>query len=169
MRGAVSLAAALAVPLSVDARPAIVFTAFAVILITLVGQGLTLPLIVRTLHVERSRRWSDEEAVARMEAAQSALDRLDQLEDEGVHEEQLGRLRELYRRRFRVCQAVLGGEEHEQAERESKLVSYGNLRRELIGVERDTLLDLRADGRLADRTLRLIERDLDLEEARLRV
>ena len=82
MRGAVSLAAALAVPLSVGARPQIIFLSFALILVTLVGQGLSLPFIVRALKLEEPRRWSDEEAVARMEAAQSALDRLDQIEDE---------------------------------------------------------------------------------------
>ena len=82
MRGAVSLAAALAVPLSVGARPQIIFLTFALILVTLVGQGLSLPFIVRALKLEEPRRWSDEEAVARMEAAQSALDRIDEIEDE---------------------------------------------------------------------------------------
>ena len=82
MRGAVSLAAALAVPLSVDGRPQIIFLTFALILITLVGQGLSLPFVIRKLRLEEPRRWSDEEAVARMEAAQSALDRLDEMEDE---------------------------------------------------------------------------------------
>ena len=84
MRGAVSLAAALAVPLSVDARPQIIFLTFALILVTLVGQGLSLPFIVRALRLEEPRRWSDEEAVARMEAAQSALDRLDEIEERGT-------------------------------------------------------------------------------------
>lgn len=169
MRGAVSLAAALAVPLSVNARPQIIFLTFALILITLVGQGLSLPFIVRALGLEEPRRWSDEEAVARMEAAQSALDRLDQMEaDERASEHQLKRLRDLYRARFRMCQAVLGGEDPEAAAREQRIADYGELRRELIGVERDELLDLRGAGRLRNQTLRQIERDLDLEEARIR-
>jgi CPA1 family monovalent cation:H+ antiporter len=169
MRGAVSLAAALAVPLSVDARPQIIFLTFALILITLVGQGLSLPFIVRALGLEEPRRWSDEEAVARMEAAQSALDRIDQMEDdERASETQLKRLRDLYRARFRMCQAVLGGEDPEVAAREQRIVDYGELRRELIGIEREELLDLRQAGRLRNQTLRQIERDLDLEEARIR-
>jgi CPA1 family monovalent cation:H+ antiporter len=169
MRGAVSLAAALAVPLSVDARPQIIFLTFALILVTLVGQGLSLPFIVRALKLEEPRRWSDEEAVARMEAAQSALDRLDEMEaEERASEAQLKRLRDLYRSRFRMCQAVLGGEDPETAAREQRIVDYGELRRELIGIEREELLNLRGVGRLRNQTMRQIERDLDLEEARIR-
>jgi Na+/H+ antiporter len=169
MRGAVSLAAALAVPLSVSARPQIIFLTFALILVTLVGQGLSLPFVVRALKLEEPRRWSDEEAVARMEAAQSALDRLDQIEDEErASESQLKRLRDLYRGRFRMCQAVLGGEDPETAVREQRIADYGELRRELIGIEREELLNLRGAGRLRNQTMRMIERDLDLEEARIR-
>jgi monovalent cation/hydrogen antiporter len=169
MRGAVSLAAALAVPLSVDGRPQIIFLSFALILITLVGQGLSLPFIVRALRLEEPRRWSDEEAVARMEAAQSALDRIDEMEDdERASDKQLGRLRDLYRARFRMCQAVLGGEDPAAAAREQQIADYGELRRELIGIERDELLSLRLNGRLRNQTMRQIERDLDLEEARIR-
>jgi Na+/H+ antiporter len=169
MRGAISLAAALAVPLSVDGRPQIIFITFALILITLVGQGLSLPLIVRALGLEEPRRWSDEEAVARMEAAQSALDRIDEMEaEERADESQLKRLRDLYRARFRMCQAVLGGEEPDVAAREQRIADYGELRRELIGIEREELLALNSADRLRHATLRQIERDLDLEEARIR-
>ncbi len=169
MRGAVSLAAALAVPLSVSGRPQIIFLTFALILVTLVGMGLSLPYIVRALKLEEPRRWSDEEAVARLEAAQSALDRLDEMEDEDrASEKQLERLRDLYRRRFRMCQAVLAGEETEHAAREQRVADYGELRRELIGIEREELLNLRSAGRLRNTTMRQIERDLDLEEARIR-
>ncbi len=169
MRGAVSLAAALAVPLSVSGRPEIIFLTFALILVTLVGQGLSLPFIVRALGLEEARRWSDEEAVARMEAAQAALDRIDEIEDEErASEPQLKRLRDLYRGRFRMCQAVLGGEDPETAAREQRFADYGGLRRELIGIEREELLSLRGTGRLKNGTMRQIERDLDLEEARIR-
>jgi Na+/H+ antiporter len=169
MRGAVSLAAALAVPLSVSTRPQIIFLTFALILVTLVGQGLSLPFVVRALKLEEPRRWSDEEAVARLEAAQSALDRLDQMEDEErASEQQLQRLRDLYRSRFRMCQAVLGGEDPERAARGERIADYGELRRELIGIEREELLNLRGAGRLRNTTMRQIERDLDLEEARIR-
>jgi monovalent cation/hydrogen antiporter len=169
MRGAISLAAALAVPLSVGARPQIIFLSFALILVTLVGQGLSLPFVIRALGLEQPRRWSDEEAVARMEAAQAALDRLDEIEEEGLAaESQLRRLRDLYRARFRMCAAVLGGEDPETAARQERLADYGRLRRDLIGVEREALLGLRGEGRLRDATMRQIQRDLDLEEARIR-
>jgi CPA1 family monovalent cation:H+ antiporter len=169
MRGAVSLAAALAIPLDVPGRPQIVFLSFALILVTMVGQGLSLPFIVRALHLEESRRWSDEEAVARMEAAQAALDRIEEIEAAGMAREgHLRRLRDLYRARFRMCAAVLGGEEPDAAAREQRLVDYGDLRRELIGVEREALLSLRGEGRLPQGTLKMIERDLDLDEARIR-
>lgn len=169
MRGAVSLAAALAVPLSVEGRPQIIFLTFCLILVTLVGQGLSLPAIVRRLRLDRPRRWSDEEAAARMEAAQAALDRIEAIEDEErATEQQLRRLRDLYRGRFRMCAAVLGGEDPEVAAREQRIGLYGGLRRELIAIEREELLSLRGTGRLSSATLRRIERDLDLEEARLR-
>jgi CPA1 family monovalent cation:H+ antiporter len=169
MRGAVSLAAALAVPLSVAGRPQIIFVTFALILITLVGQGLSLPFVIRKLRLEEPRRWSDEEAVARMEAAQAALDRLDEMEGEkSIEDSQLNRLRDLYRARFRMCAAVLGGEDPESAAREQRVVDYADRRRELIGIERETLLGLRGTDRLRDATMRQIERDLDLEEARIR-
>ncbi|HZO06013.1 MAG TPA: Na+/H+ antiporter [Solirubrobacterales bacterium] len=169
MRGAVSLAAALAVPLSVEGRPQIIFLTFALILVTLVGQGLSLPFIVKRLKLEEPRRWSDEEAVARMEAAQSALDRIDEMDAEDrADEKQLVRLRDLYRSRFRMCVAVLAGEDPERAARAERISDYGELRRELIGIERDELIELRKGGRLKNQTMRQIERDLDLEEARIR-
>ncbi len=169
MRGAVSLAAALAVSLDVPGRPQIIFLTFSLILITLVGQGLSLPFVIHKLRLEEPRRWSDEEAVARMEAAQAALDRIDEIEsEERAADSQLKRLRDLYRARFKMCQMVLGGEDPETIAREQRLADYGGLRRELIGVERKILLDLRGAERLRNATMRQIERDLDLEEARIR-
>jgi monovalent cation/hydrogen antiporter len=167
MRGAISMAAALSIPTSVGARADIVFVTVVVIGVTLIGQGLTLPPLLKLLALKGSREWSPEEAIARLEAAQAALDRLDELEDdEQATEEQLKRMRDLYRARFRACQAVIAGEEERAAVR-PKAKRFREIRRELIGVERMTLIDLRNDGRLRPDTLRQIERDLDLEEARL--
>jgi hypothetical protein len=67
-----------------------------------------------------------------------------------------------------MCAAVLGGEDPETAVRQERLADYGRLRREMIGIERETLLDLYRERRLRDATLREIQRDLDLEEARIR-
>lgn len=167
MRGAISLAAALSVPQSVDGRDEIIFITFVVILVTLVGQGLSLPALLKALDLHGPRPWSPEEAIARLEAAQTALDRLDDLEDEGASEEQLRRLRELYRARFQRCQAVIGGDGSAVSAHVEPRLRYSALRKELIGVERGALVDLRNRGRLKPELLRVIERDLDLEEARL--
>ena len=86
--GAVSLAAALALPLALDSgatfasRDLIIYLTVAVILATLVLQGLSLPWIVKVLGLAKTRPWSPDEAIARLEAAQTALDRLDELEAE---------------------------------------------------------------------------------------
>jgi Na+/H+ antiporter len=174
MRGAVSLAAVLSIPATVDGggafprRDLIIVVTVAVILATLVGQGLTLAPLMRLLGVKGERGWSIEEATARLEAAQSALDRLDELEDEGASEEMVRRLRDLYRARFRRCVMALGGEPDSMDAVEDRHRSYLGLRRDLISTERATLLDLRARGEVRQAVLRLIERDLDLEEARLR-
>jgi monovalent cation/hydrogen antiporter len=170
MRGAISLGAALSVPVGVSGRAEVIVLTYGVILATLIGQGLTLPALVRGLKIPGERPWSPDEAIARLEAAQAALDRLDELEGEGrIDDEQLRRLRELYQARFRMCMAVLGGDQPAALDgARQERIRYSDLRRELIAVERGTLLDLRGDGRLRQDVMREIERDLDLEEARLR-
>jgi monovalent cation/hydrogen antiporter len=168
MRGAISLAAALSVPVAVAERSQIVYVTTVVILVTLVGQGLTLPALLRALRVQGARPWSQDEAIARLETAQAALDRIDELEDEGATEEQLRRMRELYRARFRACQSVLGGERDGRPPPPDPRLRYEELRRELIGVERSALLSLRDEGRVRPEVMREVQRDLDLEEARLR-
>ena len=122
MRGAVSLAAALALPLTLDNgtvfadRDLVIFLTVATILATLVVQGLTLPLLVRWLGVDGERPWSPDEAIARLAAAQAALDRLDEIESSEaarglVSEDAVERLRELYRARFERCMAAISGED----------------------------------------------------------
>ena len=167
MRGAISLAAALSVPLTVEERPEILLLTFGVITVTLLGQGLTLSPLLKALRLPAENRWSPEEATARLEAAQAALDRLDELEDEGAAEEPLRRLRELYRTRFAICVAALGGGDMPEDSR-AALHQYGAMRRELIAVERASLVGLRNDGRIRNDVVRKVERDLDLEEARIR-
>jgi CPA1 family monovalent cation:H+ antiporter len=167
MRGAISLAAALAVSTQIAERPSILLITFGVIAVTLLGQGLTLPLVLRALRLPSENRWSPDEALARLETAQAALDRLEELEDEGADGVPLERLRDLYRARFEQCVAALDGSgDGEVPVPEAR--RYGNLRRELIRVERRALLDLRAEGRVPTEVLRRVERDLDLDEARLR-
>ena len=89
MRGAVTIAAALLIPLTTDAgdplpgRELIVFFAFAVVLATLVVQGLSLPAVIRLLRLEADDGDAEaEEALARIRASEAALLRLDELEGE---------------------------------------------------------------------------------------
>ena len=168
MRGAISLAAALSIATDIPGRSEVIFLTFVMILVTLVGQGLTLPALIKTLKLPSEREWSPEEAVARLEAAQTALDRLDELEqDDRISEEALRRLRELYQARFRQCMAILAGEKAPDVFAEQRM-RYGDVRRDLIQAERAAILTLRNDGKVSQDVQRLIERDLDLEEARLR-
>ena len=154
MRGAISLAAVLALPTTLDSgaafaeRDLLIFVTVGVIVVTLVGQGLTLPALMRVLGVEGERVWSPDEAIARLEAAQAALDRLDELElEDGLPEDRLRRLRELYQARFQRCVAILGGDDAEdRAAMRDPAARFGEVRRELIGVERATLLELRNAG-----------------------
>ena len=174
MRGAISLAAALSIPTTLDSgapfadRGLIIVLTVGVIVVTLVGQGLTLGPLVRALGIHGERPWTPDEAIARLEAAQAALDRIDDLERDGVPAEDLKRVRDLYRARFRRCMAVIGGEGDPGLAGGNGRRSFGNLRRELIGTEREALLRLRSDGSVGIDVMRAIERDLDLEEARLR-
>jgi len=167
MRGAISLAAALTVPATVDERPEILLLTFGAIAVTLLGQGLTLPPLLRALRLPGANEWSPDEAQVRLESAQAALDRLDELEEEGASAEPLRRLREVYRGRFALCVALLGGDElPEDGRRE--LHDYAAMRRELIKVERSTLLRLRNESVVPVGVIRRVERDIDLEEARLK-
>ena len=109
MRGAVTIAAALLIPLETDAgtplpgRDLIIFFAFAVVLATLVGQGLTLPALIHVLGLEEDDGGAEEEeALAReFRAAEAALERLDELESEAwVLEDTAERVRDQYR--FRI-------------------------------------------------------------------
>ena len=173
MRGAVSLAAALALPLTTDAgthfpnRELIVFLTFAVILATVVVQGLTLPHLISLLDLEDdSRLEAKEDTKARIHAADAALARLEELVDEEwVREDTAERLRGLYGYRRSRFQARFDGDDDGGIEQRS--TDYQRLLRELIQAERAAVRALRRDRRISDEVMRRVERDLDLEEARL--
>jgi monovalent cation/hydrogen antiporter len=172
MRGAVSLAAALAIPLETDAgapfpgRDLIIFLAFAVILGTLVFQGLTLPKLLHWLQLEDDGLEAKEDTKARIHAAEAALARLEELLDEDwVRPETAERLRGLYGFRRSRFLARVDGEDDGEIERQSS--DFQRLRRELLEAERAAIVGLRRDGRISDDVMRRIERDLDLEDTRL--
>jgi Na+/H+ antiporter len=172
MRGAVSLAAALALPLTTDAgapfadRELIVFLTFTVILGTLVLQGLTLPGLIRVLGLEDDGLAVKEEAKARILAAEAALARLEALvEEDWVREDTAERLRGLYNFRRERFRSRFDSESDGAAEDRS--VNFQRLRRELLDAERQAVVDLRRTGRIDDAVMRRVVRDLDLEDARL--
>jgi len=172
MRGVVSLAAALALPLTVQngspfpGRDLILFLTFVVILATLVVQGLSLPHLIRWLGVEDDGSANREEQLARLKANQAALARVneiakaDNIEDEIVH-----RIRSEYEERIGQLEGSDPG-----VERNSRglfSAEYEKLSREALLTERRTILKLRNARVINDEILRLIQRDIDLAEARV--
>jgi monovalent cation/hydrogen antiporter len=172
MRGAVSLAAALAIPLSTDTgapfpdRALIIFLAFSVIVFTLVAQGMTLPLLIRVLGIEEDGGEALEEAKARKRAAQAALERLEELGSEDwVLEDTADRLRGLYN--FRIRRFGEQFDDGADGSNEERSLSYQRLRRELLDAERDAVLGLRRDGVVSDDVMNRVLRDIALEDVRL--
>ena len=172
MRGALSLAAALALPLETDAgapfpgRELIIFLTFAVILVTLVGQGLTLPALIRVLGLEEDGSEDREEATARIHVAEAALARLEELLNEDwVREDTADRVRGSYRFRTDRFRARL--DFGSDGAIESRSLDYQRLRRELLDAERQALAALRRSGAISNDVWLRVERDLDLEDERL--
>ena len=171
MRGSVSLAAALALPLQTDGgaafpeRNLIIFLTYSVLLATLVGQGLTLGPLIRVLRVEDDGSEGREEVAARMRVAEAAIARTEELDGEDwVRPDTLERVRALYDYRRRRFGAIGDGDGAEYEERSS---AYIRLMYELFDAQREALVALRNAGEISDEVRRRVERDLDLEESRL--
>ncbi|MES2125231.1 MAG: Na+/H+ antiporter [Gemmatimonadota bacterium] len=166
MRGIVSLASALALPLTIgDGSPfpwrtEILLITMVVILITLVVQGLTLAPLIRALRFPVDPMPHIEERHARREALRDGLERLEDLaQEEWVVPEELERLREEYRRRsaFDIAREHDGG----------AAVSRRRLRAELLRAERRAVVRLRDEGAISDEVLHELERELDVEALRI--
>jgi monovalent cation/hydrogen antiporter len=174
LRGAVSLAAALALPLTTDSgaafpqRSYVIYLAFCVILATLVLQGLTLPAVIRGLRLEDDGVSAKEETKARIHAAEAALGRLEELAGEDwVREDTAERMRGAYR--FRASRFAARFDNEDDGMIEERSQSYQRLRRELLDAERRAVVELRRQGRINDEVMHRVQRDLDLEDARLDV
>ena len=176
MRGAVSLAAALSLPLETDAaapfpeRDLVIFLAYCVVLFTVVVQGLTLPALIRRLGVvDDGTEEEAEEHAARIAAAEAALAALDRLaEEEWTREDTVERTRRLYafrRRRF----ATLRGELEDEDGLVDRSLAYQRLMRDVIEAQRVALVQMRNEGLISADVMRRVERDLDLEETRLEI
>jgi monovalent cation/hydrogen antiporter len=164
MRGAVSLAAALALPLAFPERDLVIYLAFCVIVATLVGQGLTLPWIIRRLGVVAGTVADREEGAARQAAIQAALERLDGLAEEFPdHLELVDRLREQY---THEADHVLADADEAPDAAEQERLDHIAIRQSLVAAQREAVIGLRDDGVIGDEALRRVERDLDLEAVR---
>jgi CPA1 family monovalent cation:H+ antiporter len=166
VRGAVSLAAALALPIAVPDRDRIVFVTFAVILVTLVGQVLTLPGLLRLLRVVDDDGADREDAKARIKASEAALARLDELAlEDWVYEDTIERMRGQYRFRSNRFRARYEGVDDDGTEERSQ--QFQRLRRELLEAERAAVLRLRNEGTITEEVMQRVQRDIDLEDLRL--
>jgi monovalent cation/hydrogen antiporter len=173
VRGAVSLAAALALPFALPNgedfpyRDLILFVSFGVIFITLVGLGLGLPSVVHWLGVAQAGRDEhlaehEAEIAARREALDAALKSLDSItDDRELSDEVVKLLRARHETRANQLPDTLSPDRHDVSAAGTALT------RELIGAERKFIHALLRDGKITDETRRRIERDLDLEEASL--
>jgi monovalent cation/hydrogen antiporter len=170
VRGVVSLAAALAIPLTTSSgapfpdRDLILFITFGIIVITLVGQGLLLPSVVGWLGlgahaVDERDREQKAELAARTDALKLAQMRLEGLAaNKELAPEVLAVLRARHDYRF-------GRLPNPEAERVDAASAAANVRSDLIALERQYIYGLLREGRITDEARRRIERELDLEEA----
>ncbi len=171
MRGVVTLAAALSIPATTNSgaefphRDLLVFLAFCVIVVTLIGQGGTLPWVINHLRVRRDQTKDLlAEAEAAHTAATVALVRLDELlETEGQLPPGVAeRLRDKTEQRRLRAWERLGGQGEE-----TPSAAFRRLRLEVLQTERASLVKMRNEGRINDEVLRVLQEDLDLEESLL--
>jgi CPA1 family monovalent cation:H+ antiporter len=174
MRGAVSLAAALALPLTVNTgapfpdRSLILFLTFAVIFATLVVQGLTLPTLIRKLGISDGGEAETEELKARLGATKAALAQIDALAgEEWTRDDTIERMRAAYQYRKRRLAARAGKIEDDGYEDRS--LAYQQATQIVLSAQRDALVELRRQGTISNETMNRVIQELDLEESRLEI
>jgi Na+/H+ antiporter len=169
MRGAVSLAVALALPLDFEQRDLLIFLTFAVIFVTLVLQGLTLPWLIRRLGViDDGTQESHEELKARLVATKAALARIEELKaEEWTRDDTLERMQRQYEYRKRRLAARAGKIEDDGYEDRS--FTYQTILREVLEAQRSEVVRLRDEGTISNEVMHRIERELDLEDQRLEI
>ena len=162
MRGGVSLAAALAIPFETMAGPfpfrrLLIFLTFVVLLATLVGQGGTLPWLIRWLKIRDDGAAAREERIALRSISRAGLDRVDQLQRDGVFPEEI---LELHRRRlearFEEFAAPSAGAARTTAQ-------FRAAQRTIVEAQREKLIELRTKGKIDNTVLRRLQRALDLQ------
>jgi monovalent cation/hydrogen antiporter len=172
-RGVITLAAAFSLPTTIPARDLLLFCAYLVVLVTLVGQGLTFAPLLRRLHLpgtDVTQALTRNEA--RAAAVEAGLSRLDALQAADPRiQEVVGPLRraaEIRHQRYTERVALLSAVEDETLPpADDRYQAALRARREMITAEREELLAWRDTGRLPDADLRVLERELDHEESLL--
>lgn len=169
MRGAISLAAALALPADFPQRNFLLFVTAVVIAVTLLGQGLTLGPLLRRLRLGTSGDELEEETLARNRSVDAALAQLRSLARLWpAHGPLLRSLEDRYRhRREHLVEADEDGELTISPEREQERAEHRAILHAIVAAEREAVIALRDDGQIGDEILRRVERGLDLEELRL--
>src|SRR5258708_6564379 len=170
MRGVVSLAAALALPLTVGEkntpfpnRDIIIFLTFSVIFATLVLQGLTLPKLIQWLGIKPDDRELAEEHDARLKVASAMIEHIEENYSLALSENTLNQIKTRYEIRIQRIRK----DQTNQKITEEQINEFQQLLQDLVNAERNVLLKLRKAGEIGDEVLRSIEHELDLEETRL--
>jgi CPA1 family monovalent cation:H+ antiporter len=165
LRGAVSLAAALALPANFPERNLILLLTFAVILVTLVGQGLSLPMVLGWARWDGIEPNGDEATSARTAAYQAGLDEIGRARTEWpTHQPLFDRLESGLQDRTRHLATE---DPVETADRRQERIEHEVIQQGIIAAQRTAVIELRDGGEINDETLRAIERELDLEELRM--
>jgi Na+/H+ antiporter len=166
MRGAISLAVALSLPTTLNGKPfgqrsTLIFLAAVVVVVTLIGQGLTLAPLVRFVGLAEGEQQRRAEASARAKVTEAGLARLDELAEAGTVDEDTANLyRQLFEMRLERVRVALGDASVDD------VPDTSGPRQELVRAERDKLAQLYRDGEISDDIRRSISRGLDLQEQR---
>ncbi|GAA3825091.1 Na+/H+ antiporter [Sphaerisporangium flaviroseum] len=164
MRGAITLAVALSLPLTVPNRPLLIFLAAVVVLTTLLGQGTTLAPLLRRLGLGESEKSVVEEATARKATMEAALARLDQLNADGkVDDHKADVFRQVLELRLNTVRQLLGDEDGSETPGDT---GTRGLRKQLIRAQREKLDELYSSGEIGAETQRRLLHELDLEDRR---
>ncbi len=169
MRGIVSLAAALALPIMATDKMAfpnrdmIIFLTFCVIFVTLVLQGMTMRRLIRWLGVKEDDKHAREEEAARVRISSSVIEHIEENYSLTLSEAVLNQIKSKYEIRIQRIRK----DSTEQRMTPEQISEFHRIQQELLAREREFILNMRKEGKISDEVLRKVEYELDLEEARL--
>jgi len=170
MRGAITLAIALSLPQTLHGGPftdrsTLILLAAVVVVVTLVGEGLTLAPLLRALGLAQTDVRRRREAQARARVAEAGLARLDELAEAGeVDEDTANVYRQLFEMRLDRVRAALGDGSGDAAAQDGE--GHHDFRADLMRAQREKLAELYRDGKITDDIRRSISRTLDMQEPR---